>query len=144
MAKEEKAIEEAVNEKGWRITTKDIKWLVSLIITIIISGSTILYLWNDRKSIDAKLSSTQTELSEIREENVLLKTRLSKVEGKQEGTQNAITLFLENPPSLMQKQINENTEKINEVIDRLHIRININSVDTTRVESRPTNNSFGH
>jgi predicted nuclease with TOPRIM domain len=140
--KQPQGLEEAVNEKHWKITTKDIKWLVSLVITVIIGGSTILYLWNDRQDIRSKLDSTQTELNEIKEENVGLRNRLSKVEGKQEGTQDAITLFLEHPPSIMQTQIDANTNKINQVIDKLHIRINTTNVDTTSVETRPTNTSF--
>lgn len=137
-------VEQAGESKKWFLTGKDIKWLASMLITIIIAGSSILFLYKDRNNVRDELQKSNDKVEQVVEENVELKNRISKIEGKQEGTQEAIKLFLEHPPSIMQKQIDQNTKELDEIMDRFNIHHSEPTVDTTRVNTRYDNRRIGN
>lgn len=146
---EEKNLKEHVEKVGeskkWFLTGKDVKWLASMIITVIIAGSTILFLYKDRSSVQEELKKSNDKVEQVVKENIELKNRVSKVEGKQEGTQEAIKLFLEHPPSIMQKQIDRNTDEIDEIMDKFNISHDEPSnVDTVHVNTRYDNRNIGN
>jgi len=115
------------------LTAKDVKWLGAFVISLAMSISTIMYLWNDRKSIKASLSKANVERAELKAENIKLRVKVGRLEGQMTGINNVTKEFMRNPPEVLNQKINGNTDRIADVERHLGIYRYTPTPDTTSI-----------
>lgn len=85
------SLEENLLDKKISFSLKDIKWIITSGIFVILWVCTA-YMWVQDRNDQA------TEISRIKSENVELKTKVTLLEGQYQGVSQATKIFMENSP----------------------------------------------
>ena len=89
-----------------------VKGKLGTIISLCIAIVAAIYFFIENKSLKEGRMEDQVSIKELREENKNLQGQLSVLEGWKSGVNNTIQMFMENPPSLMQGQLDELKDKV--------------------------------
>lgn len=124
-------LENRILEKKVSFSVKDIKWVVT--------SAVVLVLWIVTAILWVKDKDTQSEkISNLEKQNSTLEKQVATLEGQIRGVENVSKIFMENPPSENRFRI----EQIEKRVDRLELpgsnppAINVLVNDTTNVIRR--------
>lgn len=122
-------LQDKVENKSFNVSIKDIKWIVGIGVVVIGWGITGVLWFKENGDLKGTVKS-------LKEENVSLVIKVSKLEGQIDGVNAATKVFLENPPEVLNFKIKELRTDVTDIQSRLHISSNSNNADTTVVITR--------
>ena len=127
-------IEEVLMEKRLSFSIKDIKW--------IITSSVMLVLWLVTSILWVKDKNTQSDkIKSLEESKAQLEKQVATLEGQVKGVENASIIFMQNPPSELKFRLDLLEKRVNNLdgSNSVSTFVNTSFKDTTHIVRRRVN-----